>query len=145
MASMPMGGGAMNAALAQQVIRALAARQGGAGAPPGAAPGMGPGGEAPAAGVGQSLADIQGADPQAILGILNQIKQQIVGLIPATAFRLAGVAKQISPMIKYIDAAIKETEQALQTTKTISGMPIGMAAAQTAPGLPSQGAGGMGQ
>src|SRR5229473_1755032 len=106
------------------MARQLLSRMGGGG--PGGAPGgppqpPGPGGAAsmqanPAASAGQQisqqLAELQGADPQSMLKILQQMKQMSVALYGRAAFTIPGVARNIAQMGKYIDNAIKEAEQA---------------------------------
>lgn len=89
--------------------------------------------------VGSELADIQGADPQAIKGLLMQLKQQLVALIPHTAFRIPGISKHISKALDNINAAMGEADKALQTTQMASNTPIGMSAVQNAAGTAGPG------
>src|SRR5438552_2374001 len=146
--SNPMAG-----AMAQRMIQALAARgqSGGSASPMTAQPspgaGGGPGGD-PSQGqqqpdmtskVSSELSDVQGADPAAIRGLLLQLKQQLVALIPHTAFRIPGITKHISKMVDSCNAAVEEANKALQTTQAVGNTPIGMSAVQPAAGTAGPG------
>ena len=69
--------------------------------------------------ISQQLAELQGADPQSILKILQQNKSMLVALYPRSAFTVPGVARNIAQAQKYIDNAIKEAEQAAATASTV--------------------------
>jgi len=89
--------------------------------------------------VSAELSDLQGADPQAIRGLLTQIKQQLVALIPHTAFRIPGVTKHVSKAMENITAAIGEADKALQTSQSAGALPIGLSAVQNAAGTAGPG------
>lgn len=134
--------------LARQLIQRLAGGAGGPGGPP---PGMAPGGPQPVspdtgnqAGqqVASQLAELQGADPQSTLKMLQQVKSVLVALYPRTAFSLPGVARNLAQSQKYIDNAIKEAEQGAATMNTVQS-PIANNAGQPQQG-PSPDQGGMG-
>jgi hypothetical protein len=89
--------------------------------------------------VSSELSDIQGADPQAIRGLLTQIKQQLVALIPHTAFRVPGVTKHVSKAMDSVTAAIAEADKAMQTTQAAERTPIGLSAVANASGTAGPG------
>jgi hypothetical protein len=132
----PMNG-PLGSALAQQVVRSLAARQQqGAGGPGGQG---GPGGNDVGQQVSAQLSDLQGADPKAIVALLHQMKAQMVALIPQTAFRIPGVTRHLSKAMQDIDGALKEAQQALQASSTVGASPVGLSVARTAGGPPGPG------
>lgn len=89
--------------------------------------------------ISSELSDIQGADPAAIRGLLLQMKQQLVALIPHTAFRIPGITKHISKALDNVNAAVEEANKALQTTQAVGNTPIGMSAVQNAAGTAGPG------
>jgi hypothetical protein len=115
------------------MARMVMQRMAGNGAPGGGAPGgppqpPGPGGAAsmqanPPSSAGQQisqqLAELQGADPGSMLKLLNQMKSMTVALIPRAAFAIPGVARHLSGMLKSLDNAIKEAEQASSTQQAV--------------------------
>jgi hypothetical protein len=133
---------APNPALAQMMARQLISKIAGAGGgaaaggPP-AGPG-GPGGPLPsaigAAGPGaaggpgapptppaglqlsQQLAELQGADPDAMVKSLTGIKSMCVTTYTRAVFGIPGVARNLAQAIKYIDNSIQEAEKAAATT-----------------------------
>lgn len=114
------------AMMARQLLSRLAG--GGAPGPQGPPQPPGPGGAASmnanppsAAGqqISQQLAELQGADPQSTLKLLQQVKSILVALYPRTAFTIPGVARNVAQSQKYIDNAIKEAEQAAATASTV--------------------------
>lgn len=124
--------------MARQIIQSLASRGAGPstmGGPQGAAP------QQASDQLGQKLNELQGADPNAIMSKLNEMKKQLIDMIPHVAFTLPGVSKHISSMWKALDGAIKEAEQATSTEKAVSQVPIGMSAARPQP-APNSPAGG---
>jgi hypothetical protein len=117
--------------MARQLIQKLA---GGGGAPGGAMPpggGMpqpgGPGGPgaqgAPPDQAGMQiqtqLAELQGADPNSMLKLLQQIKSQLVAIYPRAAFTIPEVSRNVAQAQKYLDTAIKECEKAAATASTV--------------------------
>src|ERR1700679_1185474 len=87
----------MQAMMARQLVQKLA----GGGAPPGAQPGpSGSPPQSPGAMAGQQvstqLSQLQGADPQAVNGMLKQMKSILVALYPRTAFSIPDVAKNLA-------------------------------------------------
>jgi hypothetical protein len=127
--------------MARSVIQALAQRGAGPstqGGPQGAAP--------PSASgmLSSRLNELQGADPNAIMRKLTEMKQQLIEMIPHVAFTLPGVSKHISSMWKALDGAIKEAEQAVTTQQSASSVPIGMNAARPQPAQPDQAGGPVG-
>ena len=85
----------------------------------------------------------QGADPDMILKMLNQVKSVVVALYPRSAFTLPGVARALAQAQKYIDQAIKEAEQGAATSQAVQN-PIANQAGQPQGlrGQPGQGPGG---
>lgn len=130
-----------NPALAQMMARQLISKIAGAGggAPAGGPP-AGPGGPMPpppgmmgAAGPGaggpnsppttpaglqlsQQLAELQGADPDAMVKSLTSIKSVAVSLYTRAAFTLPGVTRNLAQVVKYLDNCIQEAEKAAATT-----------------------------
>lgn len=134
----------MASAMASRLVQALANR--GAQGPQGPmmpqpSPGGGEDQGQPSltAKVSGELSDIQGADPQALRGLLMQIKQQLVALIPHTAFRTPGVTKHVSKAMDNVSAALTEVEKVMQTTSAVGATPIGMSAVQSAAGATGPG------
>jgi hypothetical protein len=91
--------------------------------------------------VARQLSELQGADPGAMLKLLQQVKSIIVPAYVRAAFQMPGVARNIAQAQKYIDNAIKEAEQATATEQTVQP-PIANNAA--IPNPQGQGMGGMG-
>ena len=86
---------------------------------PGAAPPGGPGAPpTPPAGLqlSQQLAELQGADPDAIVKTLTQMKSMAVQLYTRAAFTMPGVTRNLSQVVKYLDNSIQEAEKAAATT-----------------------------
>ena len=94
----------------------------GAGGPPG--PGGGPpppGPNAPPttpAGLqlSQQLAELQGADPDAMVKSLTSIKTVAVQLYTRAAFTMPGVTRNLANVVKYLDNCIQDAEKAAATT-----------------------------
>jgi hypothetical protein len=123
------------------------------GQPPSQQPGGGVSGAQPAeAGantLGARMAELGGSDPGALVKSLEQMKKNVVDLIPQTAFRLPGVTKHLVPLLKALDGAIKEAQQGLSTQQTVEQSPIGLSIAQpggapgeAGPAAPPAGGGG---
>jgi hypothetical protein len=70
--------------------------------------------------VSTQLSQLQGADPQAINGMLKQVKSILVALYPRTAFSIPDVAKNLAKSQQYIDAAIKASEEAASTSQAVT-------------------------
>jgi hypothetical protein len=87
--------------------------------------------------VSKQMAELQGADPGAILQSLTQVKSILVALYPRTAFTIPGVARNLAQSQKYLDNAIKEAEQAAATQQTVQ--PIANNAAISNPSSPGMG------
>ena len=96
------------------------------------APGAGPAGTATGAGagedsVGPAARELQGADPEYALKLINGLKKQIADLIPTLAFRAPAASRALVSTFKGIDAAIKELQQAQATLNAVGG-PLNMSA-----------------
>ena len=88
----------------------------GQGGPPG--PG-GPGGP-PSTPAGlqlsQQLAELQGADPDAMIKSLTSMKSMAVQQYTRAAFTMPGVTRNLAQVVKYLDNSIQEAEKAAATT-----------------------------
>ena len=88
----------------------------GQGGPPG--PG-GPGGP-PTTPAGlqlsQQLAELQGADPDAMIKSLTSMKSMAVQQYTRAAFTMPGVTRNLAQVVKYLDNSIQEAEKAAATT-----------------------------
>ncbi len=131
--------GTANPALAQMMARQLIGKMAGAGGAPGGPP-TGPGGPMPpspgmtgqagpgAAGPGgppstpaglqlsQQLAELQGADPDAMVKALTSTKSLLVTQYTRAVFTIPGVARNLAQAVKYLDNSIQEAEKAAATT-----------------------------
>jgi hypothetical protein len=117
----------------QMILQMLKSRAGGAGAAGGAT--GAPGAEES---VGPASRELQGADPEYALKLINQLKKQIADMIPTLAFRAPAASRALVSTFKGLDVAIKELQQAQATLSAVGG-PIKMS------GLPtSQPPGGTG-
>ena len=118
--------------------------------PPGAGPG-GPGGPGPNAPpttpaglqLSQQLAELQGADPDAMVKSLTSIKSQVMTHVTRAAFTMPGVTRNLFNVVKYLDNSIQEAEKAAATTA--SAGPIANNAAIPNPAGQQSGAGAGGQ
>lgn len=90
--------------------------------------------------LGQRMAELQGADPQMGMKKLNQMKQDVVQLIPQYAFRVPGMSKHLSALLKALDGALKEMETASSTQGAVSKLGSSMAS-NNEPGMPGPGMG----
>ena len=88
--------------------------------------------------LGQELAEMRQADPQAVQRALIDMKKQIVQLIPQVAFTIPGMNKHLPNLLKTVEAALKEVEQASNTMAAAGGQagPI-----QSSMASPTEGAG----
>jgi len=84
---------------------------GGTGAP-GSSPPMPPAGMQ----LSQQLAELQGADPDAIVKSLTQMKSMAVQHYTRAAFTMPGVTRNLAQVVKYLDNSIQEAEKAAATT-----------------------------
>ena len=127
-----------NPALAQMMARQLIGKLAG-GAPNGGPP-AGPGGpmppppgmtgqggpSGPGAGgppstpaglqLSQQLAELQGADPDAMIKSLTSMKSMAVQQYTRAAFTMPGVTRNLAQVVKYLDNSIQEAEKAAATT-----------------------------
>ena len=131
-----------NPALAQMMARQLIGKLAG-GAPAAGGPPVGPGGPMPpppgmvgaggAPGPGgpdpnappstpaglqlsQQLAELQGADPDAMIKSLTSMKSMAVQHYTRAAFTMPGVTRNLAQVVKYLDNSIQEAEKAAATT-----------------------------
>ena len=93
----------------------------GAAGPPGGGPGGPPGPNSPPttpAGMqlSQQLAELQGADPDAMVKSLTSTKSMVVTQYTRAVFTIPGVARNLAQAVKYLDNAIQEAEKAAATT-----------------------------
>lgn len=89
--------------------------------PPGGGPGGPPDPNSPPttpAGLqlSQQLAELQGADPDAMVKSLASQKSMAVQLYTRAAFTMPGVSRNLANVVKYLDNAIQEAEKAAATT-----------------------------
>lgn len=87
------------------------------------------------------IAELRGADPQMMQRTLTQIKGMLVSLYSRAAFQVPKAARAIAQAQRYVDDAIRESEQAAATASTVRG-PQSMIANNAAlanPSAPSQG------
>ncbi len=156
-----------NPALAQMMARQLIGKLAGAGGPAGPAgplppppggpgaggPGpVGPGAPPPTpAGLqlSQQLAELQGADPDAMIKSLTSMKSMAVEQYTRAAFTLPGVTRNLAQVVKYLDNSIQEAEKAAATTAAAGPIannaaipnPVGQNGISPVSGLGSQQAG----
>jgi len=64
----------------------------------------------------QQLAELQGADPDAMVKSLASQKSMAVQLYTRAAFTMPGVSRNLANVVKYLDSAIQEAEKAAATT-----------------------------
>ena len=91
----------------------------GQGGPPGPGGPGGPGGP-PTTPAGlqlsQQLAELQGADPDAMIKSLTSMKSMAVQQYTRAAFTMPGVTRNLAQVVKYLDNSIQEAEKAAATT-----------------------------
>ena len=170
--------GTANPALAQMMARQLIGKlAGGPGAggpggspagpggpmppPPGMMGAGGPGGGPPPPGpnsppttsaglqLSQQLAELQGADPDAMVKTLTSLKSQAVQLYTRAVFTIPGVSRNLGNVIKDLDKSIQEAEKAAATTSAAGPIannaaipnPAGQQSSAPVGGLQSQQAG----
>lgn len=134
---MAAGNPALAQMMARQLIGKLAggapnggppAGPGGPMPPPPAMTGQGgpPGPGGPSAGgppttpaglqLSQQLAELQGADPDAMIKSLTSMKSMAVQQYTRAAFTMPGVTRNLAQVVKYLDNCIQEAEKAAATT-----------------------------
>ena len=118
---------------------------GGPGGPGGGSPPPGPN-SPPTTSAGlqlsQQLAELQGADPDAMVKAMTQQKSMTMQLVTRAAFTMPGVTRNLFNVVKYLDNAIQEAEKAAATTAAAG--PIANNAAIPNPAGQQASAGGMG-
>lgn len=153
-----------NPALAQMMARQLIGKLAG-GAPGGPSgplpppPGMTGTGGSPGPGsppttpaglqLSQQFAELQGADPDAMVKSLTSVKSMVVQQYTRAAFTMAGVSRNLAQVVKYLDNAIQEAEKAAAATAAAGPIannaaipnPAGQNGSSPVAGLQSQQAG----
>jgi hypothetical protein len=93
--------------------------QGGSGGPSAGGTGA-PGSPPPTTPAGlqlsQQLAELQGADPDAMIKSLTSMKSMAVQQYTRAAFTMPGVTRNLAQVVKYLDNCIQEAEKAAATT-----------------------------
>jgi hypothetical protein len=89
---------------------------GGPGGPGSPDSGGGPPTTPPGLQLSQQLAELQNADPDAMVKGVNSAKSICVSLYTRAAFTMPGVTRNLMQAIKYLDNAIQEAEKAAATT-----------------------------
>jgi hypothetical protein len=64
----------------------------------------------------QQLAELQGADPDAMVKSLTQMKSMAMQHVTRAAFTMPSVTRNLFNVVKYLDNAIQEAEKAAATT-----------------------------
>ena len=108
-------GGTINPSMILQLLKSQSGM--GGGVPGGTATGSGSADE----GVGPAMQQLQGADPEYALKLINNIKKQIADMIPTLAFRAPAAARNLVSCFKGLDGSIKELQQAQQTKQAVGG------------------------
>ena len=90
----------------------------------------------------QQLAELQGADPDAMVKSLTSQKSMAVQMYTRAVFTMPGVARNLANVVKYLDNSIQEAEKAAATTAAAG--PIANNAAIPNPTGQQAGMGGMG-
>ena len=75
--------------------------------------------------------ELQAANPEYALQLVQEVKKQIVNLIPTLAFKAPGAVRALSSTFKGLDAALKELQQAQATLQAVGGGPIKISAIPT--------------
>jgi hypothetical protein len=111
----------------QMILQMLKSASGGGA--PGGAPGAGatgaPGGAQDS--VGPATRELQSANPEYALKLIQSLKKQIVELLPSLSFKAPAAARALMSTMKGVDAALKELQQANATLQAV-GAPIDMSA-----------------
>jgi hypothetical protein len=101
----------------QMLLAMLKSKMGGAGGPAAAATGTGGAEES----LGPATRELQGADPEYALKLVNNLKKQIADMIPTLAFKAPAASRALVSTFKGLDAAIKELQQAQATMNAVGG------------------------
>jgi hypothetical protein len=101
------------------LLQMLASRGGGSvpGQPGPTSTGTGSGDEA----AGNASTQLQGANPEYALKEIMDVKQRVVNNITTLAFRVPSASRALSSVLKGLDAAIKELQNAQSTMQAIGG------------------------
>jgi hypothetical protein len=95
------------------------------------------------------LAELQGADPDAMVKSLTSIKSVAVSLYTRAAFTMPGVTRNLAQVVKFLDNCIQEAEKAAATTSAAGPIannaaipnPAGQSGSAPVGGMASQQAG----
>jgi hypothetical protein len=101
----------------QILLQLLKSKTGGAAGPAGAATGTGGADES----LGPATRELQGADPDYALKLVNNLKKQIADMIPTLSFRAPAASRALASTFKGLDTAIKELQQAQATMNAVGG------------------------
>ena len=71
--------------------------------------------------VGPAIKQLQAANPDYTLKIVNDLKKQIADMIPQLAFRAPAASRALMSTFKGLDTAIKELQQAQATQNAVGG------------------------
>ena len=77
--------------------------------------------------VGPATRELQSANPDYALKLIQQLKKQIVDMIPSLSFKAPAAARALMSTMKGVDTALKELQQANATLQAVGG-PIDMSA-----------------
>ncbi len=122
--------------LMQMIAQRLMAGQAQRGKP-GMATGAPQGGPGLGSAVSQQMASLRGADPTMTVRKLEQMEKDIAALISQTVQAVPGVAAALSGVIKSLQRAKKEAQNAAQTAQAM-GPSIGFSPAQETQGPDTQ-------
>ena len=106
--------------MARQLISRMAGAQGGPQGPPSGPPQGGPAPSPAGVQLSQQLSELQGADPDAMLKAITQVKGIIISLYPQAAMKVPGVARNLAQAVKYLDNAIADAEKAAATIQSVT-------------------------
>jgi hypothetical protein len=72
--------------------------------------------------LGPAVRELQGADPEYAMKLVNSMKKDIVNnLIPMLAFRAPAASRAIASVLKGLDTAINELQKAQATMNAVGG------------------------
>lgn len=94
--------------------------------------------------LGRLFAQQQVADPGYVAQQLRQTQSIIASMIPKTIGHMEGVATELAPILRHLERAIKNAEEAGTLKQAVSRPPIGFSGAGQGPGGAMGGGGGMG-
>lgn len=76
----------------------------------------------PSESLGPAVRELQGADPEYAMKLVNSMKKDIVNnLIPMLAFRAPAASRAIASVLKGLDTAINELQKANATMNAVGG------------------------